>query len=132
MRELKIKLYAHTYRDTSEIQHYVINKYCKDTMVQFKPGLLISSPAGLHHTSEVQFVEHIVQEKIPCLRQKMIKSIPCLRQKSRKTYPGWPHVPIKPLKGSTPRRGICLACVASVKRGNKGLEGVRMGSWRCI
>ena len=27
----------------------------------------------------------------------MIKSIPCLRQKSRKTYPGWPHVPIKPL-----------------------------------
>ena len=31
------------------------------------------------------------------IRQKMIKSIPCLRQKSRKTYPGWPHVPIKPL-----------------------------------
>ena len=29
--------------------------------------------------------------------KKMIKSIPCLRQKSRKTYPGWPHVPIKPL-----------------------------------
>ena len=23
---LKIKLYAHMYRDTSEIQHYVINK----------------------------------------------------------------------------------------------------------
>ena len=34
---------------------------------------------------------------IPCLRQKLINSIPCLRQKSRKTYPGWPHVPIKPL-----------------------------------
>ena len=33
----------------------------------------------------------------------MINSIPCLRQKSRKTYPGWPHVPIKPLQGSTPR-----------------------------
>ena len=31
----------------------------------------------------------------------MIKSIPCLRQKSRKTYPGWTHVPIKPLQGST-------------------------------
>ena len=35
----------------------------------------------------VQFVEHtrrlfIVQEKIPCLRQKLIKSIPCLRQKN--------------------------------------------------
>ena len=44
----------------------------------------------------------IVQEKIPCLRQKLINSIPCLRQKSRKTYPGWPHVPIKPLSGSTP------------------------------
>ena len=55
----------------------------------------------------------IVQEKIPCLgqkliksipwlRQKMIKSIPCLRQKSRKTYPGWPHVPMKPIEGSTP------------------------------
>ena len=59
----------------------------------------------------VYFVEHtrrlfIVQEKIPCLRQKLIKSIPCLRQKmiksipclrqnSRKTNPGWPHVPIK-------------------------------------
>ena len=38
----------------------------------------------------------IVQEKIPCLRQKLIKSVPCLRQKSRKTYPDWPHVPIKP------------------------------------
>ena len=32
----------------------------------------------------------------------MINSIPCLRQKSRKTYPGWPHVTIKPLQGSTP------------------------------
>ena len=61
----------------------------------------------------VYFVEHtqrlfIVQEKIHCLRQKLIKSMPwlrqkmikskpCLRQKSRKTYPGSPHVPIKPL-----------------------------------
>ena len=36
----------------------------------------------------------IVQEKIPCLRQK-----------SRKTYPGWPHVHIKPLWGSTPPPG---------------------------
>ena len=26
MRALKIKLYPHTYRDTSEIQHYAINK----------------------------------------------------------------------------------------------------------
>ena len=51
MHALKIKLYAHTYRDTTEIQLYAINKKCKDTMVQFKPGLLISSPAGLHHTS---------------------------------------------------------------------------------
>ena len=34
---------------------------------------------------------------IPCLRQKMINAIPCLRQKSQKTYPGWPHVPTKPL-----------------------------------
>ena len=32
----------------------------------------------------------------------MINLIPCSRQKSRKTYPGWPHVPIKPLQGSTP------------------------------
>ena len=50
----------------------------------------------------------IIQEKTSCLIQKlinrypdkdkkMINSIPCLRQKSRKTYPGWPHVPIKPL-----------------------------------
>ena len=51
MRVLKIKLYAHTYRDTTEIQHLEINKLYKDTMVQFKPGLLISSPEGLHHTS---------------------------------------------------------------------------------
>ena len=40
----------------------------------------------------VQFVEHtrrlfIVQEKIPCLRQKLIKSIPCLRQKIPKNIP---------------------------------------------
>ena len=32
-----------------------------------------------------------------CTEKKKIKSIPCLRQKSRKTYPGWPHVLIKPL-----------------------------------
>ena len=32
----------------------------------------------------------------------MINSITCLRQKSRKTYPGWPHVPIKPFKGVPP------------------------------
>ena len=38
-----------------------------------------------------------IDKSIPWLRQKMIISIPCLRQKSRKTYPGWPHVPIKPL-----------------------------------
>ena len=31
------------------------------------------------------------------IKTKMMKSIPSLRQKSRKTYPGWPHVPIKPL-----------------------------------
>ena len=33
----------------------------------------------------------------PCLRQKSLIFLPCLRQKYRKTYPGWPHVPIKPL-----------------------------------
>ena len=38
-----------------------------------------------------------IDKSIPWLRRKMINSIPCLRQKSRKTYPGWPHVPIKPL-----------------------------------
>ena len=47
----KIKLRAHTYQYTTEIKIQVINKQCKDTMVQFKPGLLISSPEGLHHTS---------------------------------------------------------------------------------
>ena len=44
----------------------------------------------------------IVQENIPCLGQKLIKSIPCIRQKSRKTYLGWPHIPMKPIEGSTP------------------------------
>ena len=34
---------------------------------------------------------------IPSLRQNMINAITCLRQKSQKTYPGWPHVPTKPL-----------------------------------
>ena len=43
-----------------------------------------------------------IDKSIPWLRQKMINSIPCLRQKSQKTYPGWPHVPTKPLWGSTP------------------------------
>ena len=38
-----------------------------------------------------------IDKSIPWLRQKMINSIPCLREKSRKTYPGWPHMPIKPL-----------------------------------
>ena len=68
---------------------------------------------------------------IPCLRQKMLKSIPCLRQKSRKTYPGWPHVPIKPLLGSTPRGvgeeentlffflALALACSPIIEKKNK-------------
>ena len=47
----KIKLRARTYQYTTEIKIQVINKQFKDTMVQFKPGLLISSPEGLHHTS---------------------------------------------------------------------------------
>ena len=51
MHAPKIKLRAHTYQDTTEIKIQVIKKQCKDTMVQFKPGLLISSPAGLRHTS---------------------------------------------------------------------------------
>ena len=46
----------------------------------------------------------IVQEKIPCLRQKLIKSVPCLRQKSRKTYPGWPLAPLSPYKEVPPPR----------------------------
>ena len=52
MHAPKIKLRAHTYQDTTlEIKIQEINKQCKDTMVQFKTGLLISSPVGLHHTS---------------------------------------------------------------------------------
>ena len=38
------KTRAHTYQDTTEIQ-------ISDVRIQWcKPGLLISSPAGLHHT----------------------------------------------------------------------------------
>ena len=37
----------------------------------------------------------------------MINSIPCSRQKSRKTYPGWPHVPIKP-PGEEPDDQLCV------------------------
>ena len=66
MRALKIKLHAHTYRDTTEIQHYAINKWCKDTMVQFKPGLLISSPARLHHTSRLNLKYKV--GNVLCLR----------------------------------------------------------------
>ena len=51
MHAAKIKLRAHMNQDTTEIKIQVINKQRKDTMVQFKPGLLISSPLGLHHTS---------------------------------------------------------------------------------
>ena len=51
MHTPKIKLRVHTYQYTTEIKIQVINKHGKDTMVQFKPGLLISSPEGLHHTS---------------------------------------------------------------------------------
>ena len=43
MRALKTKLHAHTYRDTTEIQHYAKNKQCKDTMVQFNK---VSDDAG--------------------------------------------------------------------------------------
>ena len=56
----------------------------------------------------VQFVEHtrrlfIVQEKIPCLRQKLIKSIPCLRQKNpeKHTLAGRTS-PLSPQKGLPP------------------------------
>ena len=51
MHAPKIKLRAHTYQYTTEIKLQVINKQYKDTMAQFKPGLLISSPEELHHTS---------------------------------------------------------------------------------
>ena len=49
----------------------------------------------------------IVQEKIPCLRQK-----------SRKTYPGWSHVHIKPLWGSTPppAPGTCHWFLRQIRR----------------
>ena len=52
MHAPKIKLRAHTFQDTTEIKIQVIKKQCKDTIiVKFMPGLLISSPAGMHHTS---------------------------------------------------------------------------------
>ena len=51
MHVQKTKLCVHTYQDTTEEQIYVISNVRIDTMVQFKPGLLISSPAGLPHTS---------------------------------------------------------------------------------
>ena len=50
MQAPKITLRAHTYQYTTEIKIQVVNKQCTDTMVQFKPGLVISSPEGLHHT----------------------------------------------------------------------------------
>ena len=66
----------------------------------------------------IPFLRHLTQFKtkmdksIPRLRQKMINSIPCSRQKSRKTYPGWPHVPIKPppprVKAPSTRTRICF------------------------
>ena len=51
MHMTKIELRVHMYQDTTEIKIQVINKQCKCMMVQFKPGLLISSPLALHHTS---------------------------------------------------------------------------------
>ena len=38
MHAPKIELRAHTYQYTTEIKMQVINKQCKDTMLQFKPG----------------------------------------------------------------------------------------------
>ena len=35
MHAPRIKLRAHTYQDTAEIKTQVINKQCKDTVVQF-------------------------------------------------------------------------------------------------
>ena len=46
MHAHKIKLRAHKYQDTTEIKIQVINKQCKDTMVQFKPGLQSHLPQG--------------------------------------------------------------------------------------
>ena len=46
MHAPKVTLRAHTYQYTTEIKIQVINKQCTDTMVQFKPGLVISSPKG--------------------------------------------------------------------------------------
>ena len=47
-------MHAHMYHYTTEIKIQVIkliSNACKDTMVQFKPGLLISSPEELYRTS---------------------------------------------------------------------------------
>ena len=72
-----------------------------------------------------------IDKSIPWLRQKMIKSIPCLRQNSRKTYPGWPHVPIKPLWGSTPRENGTVFVNFNTMRSNLPLTFTEYRIWIC-
>ena len=92
---------------------------CK-TIIKYWNSFLFNPLAITKLFKKIPCLRQKLIKSIPWLRQKMIKSIPCLRQKSRKTYPGWPHVPIKPLWGSTPWNTIkntfyCLKLMFSNK-----------------
>ena len=54
----------------------------------------------------------MVQEKIPCLRQKLIKSIPCLDKNPEKYALADCTSPLSPYKGvPLPPRGFRLATI---------------------
>ena len=59
----------------------------------------IETLSYLIHWQSQNYLQLDQQSHAGCLssKKRYRKSIPWLRQKSRKTYPGWPHVPIKPL-----------------------------------
>ena len=76
------------------------NLMCVVSMPKSTESILITRACenfAVHRPRKDILFKTKIDKPILSLRQKMINSIPCLRQKSRKTYPGWPHVPIKPL-----------------------------------
>ena len=105
------------YRIFSALLYPLYSQYCT-----LSPKLSLIYPTALPSRVKLFSFKTKNKKSIPLLRQKMINLIPCLRQKSRQTYPGWLHVSIKPLYGSTLpgldtlQYSSCLALVSLLRQ----------------
>ena len=75
MHAPKIKLRLHTYQYATEIKIQVINKQCKDAMVQFKPNLISRRAARYFSTIKPWRLMNLLNE----FRSRLVSKPCCLR-----------------------------------------------------